>query len=396
MQLPKYVNNVIDTLISCGFKAYAVGGCVRDSILSLPVFDYDVTTSATPEQVKKALSEFKIIETGIAHGTVTALVEKHPIEITTFRGEGTYTDFRHPDSVTFSENLEADLSRRDFTINAIAYNKTEGYVDLYGGRKDIERRLIRTVGNADARLCEDALRILRALRFSSCLGFEIEEDTKKAIFKNYHLLSHVSKERIFGELKRLICGKNAACVLAEFFEIFEFIFSLSKEKAFYLNAAKTVSNLGSDSYLDGFSALFFGLDEEKIKTVLKNLKSDTKTIKYVCTVASVPTLLSLNKTGVKRLMSLYSTEELTAASKLQQAAERISESDTKKLLDFIDLITKKGECYSISQLAVSGDDLVSLGFKGEQIGKTLNLILTEVILERLDNKKNTIIEFIKK
>jgi len=396
MQLPQYVNEIIDILTSCGFKAYAVGGCVRDSLLLLPVFDYDLTTSATPEQVKKALSEFKIIETGISHGTVTALVEGHPIEITTFRGEGAYTDFRHPDSVTFSENLEADLSRRDFTINAIAYNKTSGYVDLYDGRKDIENKLIRTVGDANTRLCEDALRILRALRFSSCLGFEIEKETKKAILKNFRLLSHVSKERIFSELKRLICGKNAGCILTEFFEIFEFIFSLSKDESFYLKAAQTVSNLNSDSYLDCFSALFLGLDEAKIKTVLRSLKSDAKTVKYVCRVTSIPTLSALNKTDVKKLMSLYSAKELEAASKLQQAAGTISKNDKKNLCDLIHLITKNNECYSISQLAVSGADLISLGFKGEQIGKTLNLILTEVILERLDNKKNTIIEFIKK
>ena len=395
MQLPNYAQTVIDKLCARGFSAYAVGGCVRDSLLSLPVYDYDITTSAQPSEVKAALGGFKLIETGIAHGTVTVMVEGRPVEVTTFRGEGQYSDCRHPDSVTFTASLSADLARRDFTMNAIAYNHAEGYIDLFGGRADIDARLIRAVGDADARLSEDALRILRALRFSSCLGFDIENDTKAAILKNFRLLSHVSKERIFVELKRLICGQNAPAVLTEFYEVFEHIFALSKDRAFYKTAAKTLSRLEGTAFSDRLAALFLDLDQNTIQTVLTSLKADNKTLKHVLTLASTPALSALNKIEVKKLLSQYSEYELISAAGLHCAAGKIDKTDTQNLKAIINEILKNGECHCLSKLAVSGADLAALGFKGAQIGAALEILLNEVILERLPNEKSALTNFAK-
>lgn len=209
----------VTLLKSNGFEAFLIGGSVRDFIMDLPIGDIDITTNATPPQVKEVFKDFRVIETGIKHGTVTVLIDKEPLEITTYRSEGTYSDNRHPDSVEFSESLSDDVVRRDFTMNAIAYDFTEGFCDLVGGIDDINNKIIRCIGNAETRFREDALRILRALRFSSVLGFTIDENTKDAIHKCKDLLKNISAERIQVEFVKLICGKNAYTVLQEFSDV---------------------------------------------------------------------------------------------------------------------------------------------------------------------------------
>ena len=216
MNVPSFAEKAIDILEAGGFEAYFVGGCVRNSLLDIEISDFDITTSAKPDEVVSLFSDFRVIETGVKHGTVTVFINSQPLEITTFRSESGYSDHRRPDKVLFSENLESDLMRRDFTINALAYNKKTGIIDLFGGKNDIKNKIIRTVGDATERFNEDALRILRALRFASVLGFSIEEKTALAIKEDLKLLSFVSKERIFGELKKLILGQNAEEVLKEY------------------------------------------------------------------------------------------------------------------------------------------------------------------------------------
>ena len=203
----------IETLKAKGFEAFLIGGSVRDFVMGLPIGDIDITTNATPEEVKQVFSDFRVIETGIKHGTVTVLIENEPLEITTYRSESTYSDNRHPDSVTFSKSLSDDVVRRDFTMNAIAYDFSDGFCDLVNGIDDIKNQTIRCIGDAETRFCEDALRILRALRFSSVLGFAIEKNTKYAIHKCKDLLRNISAERIRDEFVKLICGKNAYVVL---------------------------------------------------------------------------------------------------------------------------------------------------------------------------------------
>ena len=182
--LPKNVEYIIDTFYNAGYKAYAVGGCSRDSLMGNNPNDWDICTNALPNQVKQVFPDYEIIDTGLKHGTVTLLIDKIPYEITTFRTESTYSDNRRPDSVIFVSTVQEDLSRRDFTVNAIAYNQYENIIDPFGGQEDIKNAIIRTVGNPDTRFDEDALRILRAIRFASTLGFSIEDETKESIHKN--------------------------------------------------------------------------------------------------------------------------------------------------------------------------------------------------------------------
>ena len=222
MNLSDSSKKLINLIISNGYEAYAVGGCVRDFIMQRQCDDIDIATSAKPDELEKILSDNNIryIETGIKHGTVTAVMEDGSVfEVTTFRTEGTYSDSRHPENVTFVSDINEDLARRDFTINAIAYNDEKGFADPYDGRSDIKLKIIRAVGEADARFKEDALRIMRAVRFASVLGFDIEEKTKKALFDNKELLKNISAERIYTELSKLLMGSNVYNVLVEYRDI---------------------------------------------------------------------------------------------------------------------------------------------------------------------------------
>ena len=219
IHLPCEVKLAIAKLTEKGFEAYIVGGCVRDSLMKCTPKDYDITTSANPEEVKNVFKEYRVVETGLKHGTVTVIVRGMPLEITTFRIDSEYLDHRHPKNVTFTKSLKEDTARRDFTMNALAYNDEKGLCDFYGGKVDIENKIIRCVGDANKRFNEDALRIMRALRFSSVLGFDIEENTKNAMFNNKHLLKNISSERLAGELVKLLCGANVKKILLEYIDI---------------------------------------------------------------------------------------------------------------------------------------------------------------------------------
>ena len=208
--IPSEVNTILDRLERAGHQAYIVGGCVRDSIMGAEPSDYDIATSARPERVKEVFSGENIIETGLKHGTLTLNIGANNYEITTFRSDGEYLNNRSPESVRFESDIRADLSRRDFTVNAMAYNPSEGLIDLFGGKTDIKNGIIKCVGSPHKRFEEDALRILRALRFASVLGFEIDESTRRAAIEQKELISALSAERIFSEFKKIICGENAA------------------------------------------------------------------------------------------------------------------------------------------------------------------------------------------
>jgi len=224
MNIPQEVQTALQALKNSGYEAYIVGGCVRDMLLGLTPKDFDITTSALPEQIKAVFKAYRIIETGIKHGTVTVIIDNTPLEITTFRTDGTYTDNRRPDSVSFTTSLEEDVKRRDFTVNAMCYNPEIGLVDYCGGKEDLERKLIRAVGVPAERFKEDSLRILRALRFASVYGFEIEAETANAILEYKHLLKNVASERISVEINKLLCGENVYKILMDFFPAFEEIF----------------------------------------------------------------------------------------------------------------------------------------------------------------------------
>ncbi|MBQ3562784.1 MAG: tRNA nucleotidyltransferase, partial [Clostridia bacterium] len=234
--LPHQVDFALNKLIAAGYEAFIVGGCIRDILRQKAPSDYDITTSAEPEQTKAVFEGEKIIETGLKHGTVTLLKDGMPLEITTYRIDGAYADNRRPTSVQFTKSLTEDLARRDFTINAMAFSKKTGIVDPFGGEADLQNKIIRSVGDADRRFNEDALRLMRAIRFASVLGFKIEEKTKISIFKNKNLLKNISSERIAAELVKLLCGKNAKQIIIDYFEVLEVILpEISQMKNFNQN-----------------------------------------------------------------------------------------------------------------------------------------------------------------
>ena len=433
----------IEFLKSKGFEAFLIGGSVRDFVMGLPIGDIDITTNATPDEVKQVFADFRVIETGIKHGTVTVLINDEPLEITTYRSEGTYSDNRHPDSVTFSKSLADDVVRRDFTMNGIAFDFDNGFCDLVGGLNDIENQTIRCIGNAETRFREDALRILRAMRFSAVLGFEIEAETKKAIHKCRDLLKNISAERIREEFTKLICGKNAYNVLQEFADVVTvFIPEISDCVGFeqknrhhcfdvYTHTLKAVENSSQNNIIR--LALFFHdigkpsvahFDEkgeqhfyshpkksaEMTETIMTRLRFDNDTKNKVVTLVRMhdsPIMVNdMTKPDCKRLKKIMSQIgadlifdliEIKYCDNSAQNPEYFRGEDFyKQTRDIITEIINEKECFSIKHLAIDGNDLISLGYKGKKIGEALEKCLTAVIDGKVENEKSELIKFIQK
>ena len=271
LKIPEKIEYVINTLLKNGYEAYIVGGCVRDMLLGKIPFDFDVTTSATPEEVMNLFE--KTVPTGIKHGTVTVIIEKEPIEVTTFRSESEYNDNRHPESVSFIKNIEGDLSRRDFTVNALAFNNSKGIIDCYGGIKDLENRILRAVGEPQKRFSEDALRILRLFRFASTLEFTCEEETLNWALRLSHNLENISRERIFTELKKSVSGKN--------FKIFEHLINANGLEFLGINQIpdfEVVKKCRNNLNLALFAFLY--LCKSDVLKVLNELKTSNNIKKY--------------------------------------------------------------------------------------------------------------------
>ena len=422
----------VELLKNSGFEAFLIGGSVRDFIMGLPIGDIDITTNATPTQVKEVFSDFRVIETGIKHGTVTVLIDNEPLEITTYRNESTYSDNRHPDSVTFSKSLSDDVVRRDFTMNAIAYDFSYGFRDHVNGIDDIKNQTIRCIGDAETRFREDALRILRALRFSSVLGFSIEESTKSAIHKCKDLLHNISAERIRDEFTKLICGKNVYAVLQEFSDVISvFIPEIKHCIGFeqknrhhcydvYTHTLKAVEISRPDITIR--LSLFFHdigkpivahFDEngeqhyyghpkksaELTEEIMTRLRFDNETKnKVVNFVALHDSPITVNnntypdKKRLKKIMSKIGKEEIFNLIHIKYCDNSAQNPEYFRGEDFynsaysmIDEIISQQECFSIKDLKINGNDLTKMGYKGKQIGETLNTLLDLVINEKLRN-----------
>lgn len=397
IDLPKNVENIIGSLEEHGFEGFAVGGCVRDSLLKKTPKDWDITTDALPVDMKKIFK--KTFDTGIAHGTVTVLMDGVGYELTTYRIDGNYSDGRHPDSVSFSKNLSEDLCRRDFTINAMAYSHNKGIVDLFGGRKDLQKGIIRAVGDAKKRFDEDALRMLRAVRFAAQLGFKIDDDTFAAIKEKAKLLSNVSKERIFVELNKSLCG--------DFAQNIKMVYTSGLYRYIGKEFAKLDENI-YDFYPRKFPnkkhmywAVFLENIEnvEAVKKILFELKSDNATRNNTYLL-------------VKELKNpLPSSDEDIRWSLHRIGADlfcdyiEILKSDKKNvdILDKIDtienrysLILKENHAYEISMLDITGKDLMDIGIsKGPKIGEVLEFLLKKVIENPLNNEKSSLLRLAK-
>ena len=436
IQLPKKVNQIIRTLQSHGYEAYAVGGCVRDSILGREPDDWDITTSATPSETKALFS--RTFDTGIEHGTITVLLDKDAFEVTTYRVDGEYEDSRHPKEVTFTRSLREDLLRRDFTINAMAYNDTEGLVDIFGGINDLKNKIIRCVGNAEARFGEDALRILRAVRFAAQLGFEIEESTKAGIIKLAPTLANISAERIQVELVKMLVSPNptllrtayelgiTAVILPEFDRMMQteqetphHMYSVGEHtlKALELIRADKVLRLTMLFHdiakpmmktIDENGVAHFKLHDVKgvdmTKTILRRLKFDNDTLNKVTKLVQYHDYrMPAEPKNVRRAMNKISQElfpyylEIRMADTLAQSEYR-REEKVKNINDIrtcYEEIQSKKECVSLKTLAVTGSDLIAAGMQpGKEVGATLNRFLELVIEAPEKNTKEYLLSLI--
>lgn len=434
--LPASVKLILDRLNSQGFESYIVGGCVRDSLLGLSPNDWDITTDALPNEIVSCFSDYKRVETGIKHGTVGVIIENNIFEITTYRIDGDYKDCRHPDSVEFSNKIEFDLARRDFTINAMAYNEKEGLVDLYGGIDDLKLKAIRCVGNPDKRFNEDALRILRALRFAAVYDFSVEINTAEAIYNNCRLLSNISAERIAAEFNKLICGKSAPYILNRFRKIFavfipeiEVMFGFDQNnphhnKTLWKHTTSAVSHIEPNLVLrltmffhDIGKPLAQKYDEVKklchykghnrfssaiTENVLKRLKYSNEIIENVCLLIKYHDVrFSDNKKQIKHVMAAIGEENFSKLLKVQKA-DLLAQSfymREAKLRNFTLAeqtfagILAENECFQLKDLEINGHDLIHLGIsEGRNIGKTLKILLSMVIDGKLENKKAVLIE----
>lgn len=398
IELPKNVEKIIDSLEENGFEGFAVGGCVRDSLLKKTPTDWDITTNALPNEMKKIFK--KTFDTGIAHGTITVLMDGIGYELTTYRIDGNYSDGRHPDTVSFSRNLSEDLCRRDFTINAMAYSHKRGIVDLYNGKEDLDSGIIRAVGDPNKRFDEDALRMLRAIRFSSQLGFEIEKYTFEAIKEKAALLSKVSKERIFVELNKTLCGDFAGNIKSIYTSgLYRYIgkeFSKLKEECYDFYPRK----LGSEKHMYWTIFLQNVDDIKSVKKIFYELKSDNATKNNTCLLIEELRLplpnsdedirWSLNRLGHKLFEDYLKIYE----------SDKSQEKDLVRIHDIKDRyenIKKEGHAFEISMLDITGRDLIDIGIpKGPRIGDTLEYLLKKVIKRPELNQKELLIEEIDK
>lgn len=400
MKHPTYVKNCIELLEKSGYSAYAVGGAVRDSLLGKEPYDWDVTTSATPDEILSVFSEFHTVPTGIKHGTITVLFEKngtyHPIEITTFRVDGEYRDSRHPESVSFSKNLCDDLSRRDFTVNAMAYNKKDGIVDVFGGQGDLKNKIIRAVGDPETRFREDALRILRAFRFAAQLEFEIEENTLLATLKCAPLLKNIARERIAAELKRLLTSNGAVYSLKNMIEhgVWQEIFDISAPTSAQIDKIKLVSN---GNFATRLAILLSNYDEDERERILASLRlsnNEKRLILRLCKVQNFPALDPNQEKSARYFLHLYDN---ILPNALEVLSVWIGKDEFESFKTAVLSERAKKRPLRISELAINGEDLLPLCAENRAlVGKTLSSLLNAVIDAPELNERETLLSLAKR
>lgn len=395
--IPKDVEEIIETLYKHDKEAFIVGGCVRDSIIGLNPNDYDVTTNAKPEEVLDIFKNYKVIETGIDHGTVSIIKNNEVYEITTYRIDGEYNDNRRPDYVEFTKDITKDLQRRDFTINAMAYNDKIGLVDEFEGIGDIDKKLIKTVGDADERFEEDSLRIIRAVRFSAKLGFDVENKTMNSIYKNMHLIKNVSVERIQQELNKILTSDNPEKIYMLYDAgMFDYLgvnkISLSKEDLYKLKYSNKDINIR-------LTILIYLMknNEESIK-ILDILKYSNK-IKNKCKILldNIDNNIKDENLNIKIYMNKIGKDNLKEVLHIKNICDRNTDKYrlNKKIIKIIDNIEKNNECYTLKELQLKGSDLQKFGYKGNEIGKKLNEMLYKVMENPKLNDKNKLIKLLK-
>ncbi len=435
IEMPDNAGKIIERLNEAGFEAYVVGGCVRDAVMGRPAHDWDICTSADPQQVCQIFRDVPVIRTGIRHGTVTVLMEQTGYEVTTFRTDGDYSDGRHPDSVHFVTQLQEDLGRRDFTINAMAYNDTVGLVDLYDGVKDLRCRQIRCVGDPMARFGEDVLRIMRAVRFAAVLDFDIEEETRQAIHRCVPSICRVSAERITTELRKMVCGVGFPALAGEFTDLLvQIIPELAPCVGFdqksiwhcynvwdHILATLACCSPQADE-ITRLALLFHDIGKpyvviegsdghrhfhghgkksmELTDQILRRLKFDNRSREEICQLVLYhDDTRYITRKGLRRLLSKVGPVQLQRllliheADLRAQAPEMIRDQlDTfDEVRTMLDELLSSGEKLTLKSLAIHGSDLKELGFcPGESMGRALSHLLDMVIEEAVPNEKEAL------
>lgn len=435
IKMPVDVRMIIDRIEKNGFSAYAVGGCVRDSLLQKEPNDWDICTNALPTDILRIFQGFHTFDAGIKHGTVSVVVNSVVYEITTFRIDGEYFDNRHPENVEFTDDLITDLSRRDFTVNAMAYSERTGLVDPFDGAYDLELMAVRCVGNPVLRFNEDALRIMRALRFASCYNMAIEKHTAQATFECKNLLKNIAAERIVSEFNKLVCGESCEYILRRFKTVFaEFLPEITimfgyeqhtphHNKTLWRHTTCAMTNIDPEPLLritmllhdlgkpmackkdpDG-TAHFKGhpkFSAVMARQILERLKYSREFIDDCVTlIAYHDVRLTGSKPQIRRVMNKIGETNMRRLLKVQYAdlmAQSMYKRD-EKLEKFnlacksFDEIVKEKDCFTLKQLDINGHDLIKMGITdGKQIGETLNKLLGMVMDETLENKNSILIQ----
>lgn len=430
-------NEFIKRLENAGFEAYFVGGCVRDAVMGLSPQDIDIASCALPQETARVFSDCRVVPTGLKHGTQTVILGEASAEITTYRKESGYSDGRRPDFVEFSNRLEDDLMRRDFTMNALCYNESRGLVDLFGGIDDIKNGIIRCIGDPERRFDEDSLRILRAVRFASKLGFEIEERTKEAMYACRSNMKNLSAERVYSELVGILCGKYAGKTIIEYFDFISFvlpetaamkgfeqhnfhhIYDVLEHTAKVVDSVEPLPHLRLAAFLhDSAKPDCFSLDEngvghfyshaslgaDKTAGILKRLKADGDTCRRAEKLVRIhDSPIEAEKSAVKRKLSRLGEEMFFDLVKLQRAdnlglsPEFFSrQKHYDELIRLSKEIIAENQCFSLRSLAVDGNDMLSLGLFGREVGEALDFLLCAVMDGRAENSKSSLLNYLKR
>lgn len=426
---------IIDVLAANGYEAFAVGGCVRDSMMGLVPHDWDICTNAKPEQIKSCFADENTFDSGLKHGTISVVLDSRVYEITTYRIDGEYDDNRHPRQVTFTDDIKLDLSRRDFTVNAMAFNESTGLVDPFGGAEDLKNNLLRCVGDPDKRFNEDALRIMRGLRFASTYGFDVEEETASSLIKNAGLLHNIASERINAELNRMLCGDGAEDILRSFREVIAEVIpeiiptfdcpqnTPHHKYTVWEHIIHSVGFAPKDELLR-MVMLLHDIGKPQTRTVDENGRDHFKGHPKISVdmARGILRRLKYSNAFTDDCLLLIEKHDLRfngKAKQLKRALQQLGEQNTRRLfavqradvsaqsdyyraekLAAVDLaeaqleeIISQNQCFSLKSLAVNGRDLIDLGITdGKQIGMVLNALLDEVVENDYPNEKKALLE----
>lgn len=403
INLPPKVKCIIDKIYENDFEAYIVGGCVRDAILGIEPDDYDITTNATPQTIKSIFRDFKCIETGIEHGTISVVIDEEVYEITTYRIEGEYKDHRRPESVDFTSKLKEDLKRRDFTINSMAYNEQEGLVDLFGGKIDIQNKIIKTVGNPYDRFNEDGLRMIRAIRFSSKLDFEIEVNTLLAIYNNAKIIKNISLERITDEFNKIILSNKPENIIYLFKTKLLNNLNISCEDD-KNKIEKLYEKISILKKIDKILVKRLVVIDYLIKELNINCKMFCKELIYsnkinknydiILNLIKETDIENLDKIKIKKILNKIDKNLFEDYLDINRVIYE-DEKNFGKIIDILKEIEENKECYTMKNLKVNGKDIMAQGYENKAIGQVLNYLLDEVIINPNLNKKDLLIKKIK-